>query len=83
MVSERPEKRPGPTDVKSPTDEGQARRVESSGRGKKPPHTTKKDTAAQVWIRHTKHFGDHMLKHLKAPSCLLAVSHSSLFSLSC
>lgn len=63
MVSERPEKRLGPADVKSPTDEGQARRVESAGRGKQPPHTTKKDTAAQVWIRHAEHSSDHTLKH--------------------
>lgn len=83
MVSERPEKRPGTADVKSPADEGQTRRVESSGRGKKPPHTTKKDTAAQVWIRHTKHYGDHTLMHLRAPSCLLPVSHPPLFPLSC
>lgn len=48
MVSERPEKRLGPADVKSPTDDGQARRAESAGRGKQPPHMTKRDTAAQV-----------------------------------
>lgn len=46
MVSEKPEKR---SDVKSPTDDGQAKRVvESAGRGKQPPHMTKRDTAAQV-----------------------------------
>lgn len=48
MVSERPEKRPGPADIKSPTDDGQAKRVESAGRGKQPPHVTKRDAAAQV-----------------------------------
>ncbi|XP_078031136.1 coiled-coil domain-containing protein 9B isoform X3 [Epinephelus lanceolatus] len=47
VVSERPEKRPGPADIKSPTDDGQARRVESAGRGKQPPHMTRRDTAAQ------------------------------------
>ena len=48
MVSEKPEKKPGPADVKSPTDDGQARRVESTGRGKQAPHTTKRNTATQV-----------------------------------
>ncbi|XP_023258491.1 uncharacterized protein C15orf52 homolog isoform X3 [Seriola lalandi dorsalis] len=47
VVSERPEKRLGPADVKSPTDDGQTRHVESAGRGKQPPHTTKRNTAAQ------------------------------------
>ncbi|XP_049451585.1 coiled-coil domain-containing protein 9B isoform X5 [Epinephelus fuscoguttatus] len=47
VVSERPEKRPGTADIKSPTDDGQARRVESAGRGKQPPHMTRRDTAAQ------------------------------------
>ncbi|XP_071354355.1 coiled-coil domain-containing protein 9B isoform X6 [Trachinotus anak] len=47
VVSERPEKRLGPADVKSPTDDGQTRRVESAGRGKQPPHMTKRNTAAQ------------------------------------
>lgn len=48
MVSERPEKRPGPADVMNPADDGQARRVESAGRGKQQPHMTKRDAAAQV-----------------------------------
>ncbi|XP_040917332.1 coiled-coil domain-containing protein 9B isoform X2 [Toxotes jaculatrix] len=48
VVSERPEKRPSPADAKSPTDDGQARRVESAGRGKQPLHTTKRNTAAQA-----------------------------------
>ncbi|XP_044021442.1 coiled-coil domain-containing protein 9B isoform X1 [Siniperca chuatsi] len=47
VVSERPEKRPGPVDVKNPTDDGQARRVESAGRGQ-PHHMIKRDTAAQA-----------------------------------
>ncbi|XP_078134125.1 coiled-coil domain-containing protein 9B isoform X4 [Sander vitreus] len=47
VVSERPEKRPGPADIKSPTDDRQARRVESVGRGKQPIHMTKRDTAPQ------------------------------------
>ncbi|XP_030575523.1 coiled-coil domain-containing protein 9B isoform X3 [Archocentrus centrarchus] len=47
VVSEKPEKRPGPVDLKSPADDGQARRVESAGRGKQPSHMTKRDTAPQ------------------------------------
>ncbi|KAM4542889.1 coiled-coil domain-containing protein 9B isoform 2-T3 [Odontesthes bonariensis] len=46
VVSEKPEKRPGPADVKSPTNDGQARRVESAGRGKQPSHITRRDAAA-------------------------------------
>ncbi|XP_072221846.1 coiled-coil domain-containing protein 9B isoform X2 [Leuresthes tenuis] len=46
VVSEKLEKRPGPADVKSPTNDGQARRVESAGRGKQPSHMTRRDTAA-------------------------------------
>ncbi|XP_069580380.1 coiled-coil domain-containing protein 9B isoform X2 [Brachyistius frenatus] len=46
VVSERPEKRPGPADVSSPADDGQARRVDSVGRGKQPSHMTKRDAAA-------------------------------------
>ncbi|XP_071755270.2 coiled-coil domain-containing protein 9B [Centroberyx gerrardi] len=38
VVSERTERRPGAVDVKSPTDDGQGRRVESAGRGKQPTH---------------------------------------------
>lgn len=62
MVSERPEKRPGPVDVKSPADDGQARRVESAGRAKQPSHMTKRDSAPQVRLTHTEH------------SCLLPLS---------
>ncbi|XP_041810151.1 coiled-coil domain-containing protein 9B [Chelmon rostratus] len=51
VVSERPEKRPGPADIKSPTDDGQAKRVESAGRGKQPPHVTKRDAAAQDEVK--------------------------------
>ncbi|XP_049451581.1 coiled-coil domain-containing protein 9B isoform X1 [Epinephelus fuscoguttatus] len=51
VVSERPEKRPGTADIKSPTDDGQARRVESAGRGKQPPHMTRRDTAAQDEVK--------------------------------
>ncbi|XP_034381544.1 coiled-coil domain-containing protein 9B isoform X2 [Cyclopterus lumpus] len=47
VVSERPERRPGSTDIKSPKDDGQASRVESAGRGNPPPHMTKRDTAEQ------------------------------------
>ncbi|XP_041828056.1 coiled-coil domain-containing protein 9B isoform X2 [Melanotaenia boesemani] len=46
VVSEMPEKRPGPADIKNPTDDGQARHVESAGRGKQPVHMTKRDAAA-------------------------------------
>ncbi|CAK6976788.1 coiled-coil domain-containing protein 9B [Scomber scombrus] len=70
VVSERPERRPGPADVKSPADEGQTRRVESSGRGKKPPHTTKKDTAAQDEVKQgQKQTEEHhwLSEHCKEP----------------
>lgn len=46
MVSERPEKRLGPADVRGPADDGQAKCVESTGRGKQPSHTAKRDTTA-------------------------------------
>lgn len=60
VVSERPEKRPGPADVKSPTDDGQAKRVESAGRAKQPPHVTKRDTAAQEEVKQgQKHTEEH------------------------
>ncbi|XP_068577874.1 coiled-coil domain-containing protein 9B isoform X3 [Cebidichthys violaceus] len=51
VVSERPERRPGPPDIKSPTDDGQARRVESAGRGNQPPHMTKRDAAEQDGVK--------------------------------
>ncbi|XP_029973513.1 coiled-coil domain-containing protein 9B [Salarias fasciatus] len=51
VVSEKSEKRPGPADVKSPTDDGQARRAESAGRGKQPAHMTRRDAAAQEEIK--------------------------------
>ncbi|XP_060938112.1 coiled-coil domain-containing protein 9B [Limanda limanda] len=44
VVSERPEKRPDAADVKSPTEDGPPRGVESAGRGKQPPHTNKRST---------------------------------------
>ncbi|KAM3871300.1 coiled-coil domain-containing protein 9B [Diretmus argenteus] len=47
VVSERTERRPGSLDVKSTTDDGQGRHVQSAGRGKQPTHTAKRDTAAQ------------------------------------
>ncbi|XP_035023568.1 coiled-coil domain-containing protein 9B isoform X2 [Hippoglossus stenolepis] len=46
VVSERPEKRPDAADVKSPTEDGPPRGVESAGRGKQPPHTNKRSTSA-------------------------------------
>ncbi|XP_019940832.1 coiled-coil domain-containing protein 9B isoform X2 [Paralichthys olivaceus] len=46
VVSERPEKRPDATDVKSPTEDGLVRRVESAGRGKQQPHMTKRSTSS-------------------------------------
>lgn len=48
VVSERTERRPGPADIRGPADDGQAKRVESTARGKQPPHTAKRDEAAQV-----------------------------------
>ncbi|XP_036006376.1 coiled-coil domain-containing protein 9B isoform X5 [Fundulus heteroclitus] len=45
-VSERLEKLPGPTDVKSPLDEGQTRRMESAGRGRQPSKTTKRESSS-------------------------------------
>ncbi|XP_061600326.1 coiled-coil domain-containing protein 9B [Cololabis saira] len=51
VVREKPEKKPGSADVKSPTDDGQTRHVESNGRGKQLPHMTKRDTAAQEEIK--------------------------------
>nr|XP_020470220.1 uncharacterized protein C15orf52 homolog isoform X5 [Monopterus albus] len=47
MVSEKPEKKPGPAVVKSPTDDGQAKRVQSAGRVKQQLHMTKKETTVQ------------------------------------
>ncbi|XP_030299788.1 coiled-coil domain-containing protein 9B isoform X2 [Sparus aurata] len=56
MVSEKLEKR---SDVKSPTDDGQAKRVvESAGRGKQPPHMTKRDIEAQDEVKQ-KHTEEH------------------------
>ncbi|XP_063765761.1 coiled-coil domain-containing protein 9B isoform X1 [Eleginops maclovinus] len=60
VVSERPEKRPGPADTKSPADDGQTRRVESSGRGKHPAHVTKRDMTAQDEVKQgQKHSEEH------------------------
>lgn len=50
MVSERPEKQLGPTDVKSPLDEGQMRQVESAGRGKQPCKTTKRESSSSAAV---------------------------------
>uniref|UniRef100_H3DJB1 Coiled-coil domain containing 9B n=1 Tax=Tetraodon nigroviridis TaxID=99883 RepID=H3DJB1_TETNG len=41
VVSEKPEKKPVSADIKCPTDDGQAKSVESPGRGKQPPHVKK------------------------------------------
>ncbi|XP_053291348.1 coiled-coil domain-containing protein 9B [Pleuronectes platessa] len=46
VVSERPEKRPDAAHVKSPTEDGPPRGVESAGRGKQPPHTNKRSPSA-------------------------------------
>ncbi|XP_070698655.1 coiled-coil domain-containing protein 9B isoform X2 [Pempheris klunzingeri] len=60
VVSERPDKRPGPPDIKSPTDDGMAKRLESAGRGKQPPHVIKRDTAAQDEVKQgQKHTEEH------------------------
>ncbi|XP_008279645.1 uncharacterized protein C15orf52 homolog isoform X2 [Stegastes partitus] len=64
VVSEKPEKRPGPADVKSPTDDGQARRVESAGRGKQPSHMTKREAAAAQ--DEVKQGQKHTEEHLRA-----------------
>ncbi|XP_041668795.1 coiled-coil domain-containing protein 9B isoform X3 [Cheilinus undulatus] len=63
VVSERPEKRPGPADVKSPPDDGQARHVESAGRGKQQPHTTKRDAAAAAAQDDVKQGQKHTEEH--------------------
>ncbi|XP_045917775.1 coiled-coil domain-containing protein 9B isoform X2 [Micropterus dolomieu] len=47
LVSERPEKRLGPADVKNSTEDCQARHGESAGRGKQPHHMTRRDAVAQ------------------------------------
>ncbi|XP_059208888.1 coiled-coil domain-containing protein 9B [Centropristis striata] len=61
VVSERPEKRLGPEDIKSPADDGPARRVESTGRGKQPPHMTKRDTTAQDEVKQGQmHIEEHL-----------------------
>ncbi|XP_039641916.1 coiled-coil domain-containing protein 9B isoform X2 [Perca fluviatilis] len=60
VVSERPEKRPGPADIKSPTDDRRVRRAESVGRGKQPLHMTKRDTAPQDEVKQgQKHAEEH------------------------
>ncbi|XP_070835166.1 coiled-coil domain-containing protein 9B isoform X2 [Chaetodon trifascialis] len=59
VVSERPEKRPGPADIKSPTDDGQTKRLESAGRGKQPPHMTKRDAATQEVKQGQKRTEEH------------------------
>ncbi|XP_068437091.1 coiled-coil domain-containing protein 9B isoform X2 [Clinocottus analis] len=60
VVSERSERRPGSSDIKSPTDDGQASRVESAGRGSQPPHMTKRDTAEQDGLKSgQQHTEDH------------------------
>ncbi|KAF3701356.1 putative protein C15orf52 -like protein [Channa argus] len=61
VVSERPEKRPAPVDAKSPTDDGQSRRVESAGKGKQQqPHMTKRDTTTQDEVKTgQKHSKEH------------------------
>ncbi|XP_068194665.1 coiled-coil domain-containing protein 9B isoform X1 [Antennarius striatus] len=58
VVSERPDKHPGSAGLKSSTDEGQVKHVESAGRGKQPPHVTKRDTTAQV-KQGQKHTEEH------------------------
>ncbi|CAJ1073829.1 coiled-coil domain-containing protein 9B isoform X2 [Xyrichtys novacula] len=51
VVSERPENRPDPADVKTSAEDGQARRVESAGRAKQQPHMTKREAAAQEDVK--------------------------------
>ncbi|XP_026212610.1 coiled-coil domain-containing protein 9B isoform X2 [Anabas testudineus] len=67
VVSERPDKRPGPVDVKSPADDGQARHVESAGKGKQQPHITKRDAATQDEVKQgQKHTKEH---HMLSEQC--------------
>uniref|UniRef100_A0A1A8L656 Chromosome 15 open reading frame 52 n=1 Tax=Nothobranchius pienaari TaxID=704102 RepID=A0A1A8L656_9TELE len=46
VVSERAEERPGSSDLKSPACDGQARSVESTGRGKQTSQSTRKETSS-------------------------------------
>uniref|UniRef100_A0A1A8D3B2 Chromosome 15 open reading frame 52 n=1 Tax=Nothobranchius kadleci TaxID=1051664 RepID=A0A1A8D3B2_NOTKA len=46
VVSERAEKRPGSSDLKSPACDGKARSVESTGRGKQTSQSTRKETSS-------------------------------------
>ncbi|XP_024132757.1 coiled-coil domain-containing protein 9B isoform X2 [Oryzias melastigma] len=48
VVREKPEKRSDSADIRNPTKDGQARRVESARRRKQPPPTTKRDAAAEA-----------------------------------
>ncbi|XP_074547428.1 coiled-coil domain-containing protein 9B isoform X2 [Halichoeres trimaculatus] len=71
VVSERPEKRQGPADVMSPADDGQARRVESAGRGKQQPHMTKRDAPSQDDLKQ-KHTEEHHRLSEQEPESLQA-----------
>lgn len=55
VVSEKPEKKPVSVDIGCPTDDGQAKRVASPGRGKQPPHVSCRDPLVQVGIRASEH----------------------------
>lgn len=46
VVSERPERRPGPPDVKSPTDDEEARHAESAAKGRLQSQPAKREPAA-------------------------------------
>ncbi|KAM4723366.1 coiled-coil domain-containing protein 9B [Anableps anableps] len=48
VVSEKPEKQLSPTDVKSPSDDGQTKQVESAGRGRQPSKTTKQESSSSA-----------------------------------
>lgn len=60
VVSERTERRPGPADIRGPADDGQAKRVESTARGKQPPHTAKRDAAAQDQVKQGQKHTDEL-----------------------
>ncbi|KAF7654325.1 hypothetical protein LDENG_00071060 [Lucifuga dentata] len=70
VVSERMEKKPGPVDVASPADDGQARHAESAGREKQPSHMTKSNAAAQEEVKQGQwHTEEHqrLSEHCQEP----------------
>ncbi|XP_076017797.1 coiled-coil domain-containing protein 9B isoform X2 [Genypterus blacodes] len=77
VVSERTETTPAAADAKSPTDDGQARRVESAGRGKQLNHVSKRDAAVQEEVKQgQQHADEHqrVLEHCQEPESLPAAT---------